>query len=153
AGNADLVAQRPPQTLAQGQRAILDRMMLVNMQITLATELERKTAVLGELLEHMIEKADAGADVNGHGLIQRRANLDVRFLGLSLHACLSRRQLSHDFGPGLGRLAVSANEQAADAEIARELHVRLPITDHGAGIQTDTLIPHIILDQADLRLA
>ena len=61
ARDAELVAQRLAQRLAERERAVLDGVVLVDLQIAVAVELEREAAVLGELLEHVIEEADAGA--------------------------------------------------------------------------------------------
>ncbi len=47
------------------QRAVFDGVMLVDVQVALAGELQREAAVLGDLLEHVIEKAEAGLHVDG----------------------------------------------------------------------------------------
>src|SRR5690606_40294862 len=54
--NAPLVAEGALQSLAQRQRAILDRMVLVDVQVALAGQLHREAAVLGDLLQHVIEE-------------------------------------------------------------------------------------------------
>src|SRR5882672_7073910 len=64
ARNADLCAERLPQRLTYSKRAVFNRVMLVNLQVALAGQLERKSAVLVQLLEHVIEKTDAGGHLN-----------------------------------------------------------------------------------------
>ncbi len=51
-----------PQRLAERKGAVLDGVVLVDVQIAAAAQRELKAAVLGELLEHVIEEADAGGD-------------------------------------------------------------------------------------------
>src|SRR3974390_1777086 len=63
--DAALVAQRLTQRGSQRQRTVLDRMMLVDAQVAAALEVQRKAAVLGDLFEHVVEKADARADAAG----------------------------------------------------------------------------------------
>ena len=60
ARDAELVAERLAQRFAERQRAVLDGVMLVDLEIAVALELEREAAVFGDLLEHVIEEADAG---------------------------------------------------------------------------------------------
>src|SRR5918994_4180114 len=52
APDTDLRAQGAAQRLAQCQGAIFHGVMLINLEIALASELEREAAMLGELLEH-----------------------------------------------------------------------------------------------------
>jgi hypothetical protein len=70
------------QRLPYRQRAVLDRVVLVDVQIAAAAQPQRKAAVLGELLEHVIEEADAGGDVAGAPLSSSTATLDVGFARL-----------------------------------------------------------------------
>src|SRR5690606_15916521 len=84
ASDAALVAERAFQRLAERQRDVLDRVMLVDVEIAAALDLEREAAVLAELLEHVIEKADAGL-CDGLGLaVEVDLDADVRLAGLAL---------------------------------------------------------------------
>ncbi len=54
-------------------------------RVALAGELQREAAVLGDLLEHVIEEAEAGLDMDRQFAIQVHFDLDVGFLGLAEH--------------------------------------------------------------------
>ncbi len=60
-----LVAERAAQAFAQRERAVFDGVVLVDVQVALAVEAQREAAVLGQLLQHVIEEADAGCDLDG----------------------------------------------------------------------------------------
>src|SRR5690606_2967767 len=59
--DAAFVAERALQRFAERERDVLDRMMLVDLEVAAALDLEREPAVLADLLEHVVEEADAGA--------------------------------------------------------------------------------------------
>ena len=122
-------------------------------QIALALEHQGKSAVLGELLQHVIEEADAGGNGHGRRGIQVHRDLDVGFLGLALDPGATFGERAQDGGPGFAGVAVAAHSQAAHAEIAREFEVGIAIADHGAGGEVDLLLTHPGFDQLDLRLA
>src|ERR1700733_4567015 len=83
AADPGLVAERLAQRLADGQRAILDRVMLIDVQIPAAAQLQLKAAVPGELLEHVIEESDAGLDVTAGRTVELELQLDVGFARLT----------------------------------------------------------------------
>ena len=58
------------QRLAQRERAVLDGVVLVDVQIAGARQLQREAAVLRDLFEHVIEEADAGATVNRRFVVE-----------------------------------------------------------------------------------
>ena len=62
------------------ERAVLDRVVLVDLQVALAGELQREAAVLGDLLEHVIEEADARGDPDRIGGIEVDGDVDLRLL-------------------------------------------------------------------------
>src|SRR6187551_292298 len=106
--------------------------MLVDLQIPVALELERKAAVFGELLEHVVEEADAGRDGDRCRGVEVHGDVNVGFLGGAPDRRAAFGELAQDRAPGFPLVPMAANQQSADAEIARELHVRLAITDHRA---------------------
>src|SRR5690606_36777686 len=57
--DAVLVAERALQRIDERERDLLDRVMLVDLEIAVAFNLEREAAVLADLLEHMVVEADA----------------------------------------------------------------------------------------------
>ena len=79
--DAALVAERALQRLAEGERAVFHSVMLVDVQIARARQLQREAAVLRDLLQHVIEEADAGGDTNRRLVIQPDLDVDVGFLG------------------------------------------------------------------------
>ncbi len=114
------------QCLAECERAVLDRVMLVDVQIALAGELQREAAVLGDLLEHVIEEAEAGLDVDRRLAIQVHVDLDVGFLGLAdhgRHACLSS-QASSDLRPRVPGRLLRAHADPLNADVGRQLQIR-----------------------------
>jgi hypothetical protein len=127
-------------------------MVLVDLQIAAASELQREAAVLGELLQHVIEEADARADVNGRRRVQIDTYLYVSLTRFSVNVGRSRSQLAHDCGPCLTRVTVLADAQAPDPEVTGELEIGVPIADHRAGVEID-VAAHIVSDQARLGLA
>ena len=121
--DAALVAERFAQRLTQRQRDVLDRVVLVDVQIAGALHVEREAAVLAELLEHVVEEAEArlrarfglAVEIDGDtdvGLFVRRCTVAVR--GRSTSVCADA---SHVSAPGAAEL------EALDAEIACELDV------------------------------
>ena len=151
--NADLCFERPPQGLAHCKCAILNRMMLVNLQVAVARQLERKSAMLGQLFEHVIEEADAGGNLDRRGCIQTHADADVGFLRPALDGCVPSGQGAHDGRPGFRVAAVSQYAQSAHAEIAGEFQVSFAIADDRAGGEVNIRIPQIVLYEPDLGFA
>ncbi len=70
ARDAHFRAQGTAQGLTERKPAILDGMMLVDLQIALAGELHCESAVFGELLQHVVEETDARRDLNGRGGVE-----------------------------------------------------------------------------------
>src|SRR5207248_11058424 len=64
--------------------AILGRMVEVDMQVALRLQRNVYEAVLRQLLEHVIEKADPGRDFGGAATVESDAALDPRLLGVAL---------------------------------------------------------------------
>src|SRR6185437_16105231 len=152
ASDARFVPQGSSHRLAKRQRTILYGMVLVDLQIAAAGELQREAAVLGELLEHVIEEADVRADLNGRRRVQIETHLDVGLTRLSVNARRACSQLAHDCRPRLARITVLADAQPADSEVACELEVRVAIADHRARAEVDVLA-HVVSDEACLGLA
>ena len=88
--------------------------------------------MLAKLLEHVIEKADSGAGIQRLGGVQVDADANAGFTCLAFDLRSSGQQVLHDLRPGFGRIAVPPHTNAAHAQIARELEVRVAITDHDA---------------------
>src|SRR5262245_10731532 len=74
------VAQRLQERLAERDTDIFDRVVLVDVEIALGLQREIEAAVAREQLQHVIEEADAGADVVASLAVNGQPSLD---LGLS----------------------------------------------------------------------
>src|SRR5690606_25432063 len=61
--DAGAIAERGVETLAEHDRTILDRVVIVDVQITLAAQLQIEAAVLRESGQQVIEERHAGVDV------------------------------------------------------------------------------------------
>ena len=105
--DAALVAERLAQSLAQCQRAVLDGVVLVDLEVARAGELEREAAVSRNLLEHVIVEADAGRNGDRTRAVEVHPHPDVGFLRLAQDSCRACRaaQLLDDGSP---RCAVAA---------------------------------------------
>ena len=57
------VAERLREELAEHDAHVFDGVVLVHVEIALRLQLEVEAAVLGEQLQHVVEKADAGGDL------------------------------------------------------------------------------------------
>ena len=133
-----LRTQRPPQGLAERERAVLHRVMLVDVQVAAARELEREAAVLGELLEHVVEEPDAGrASGSARCARDSTATVDPASRACGARPARGAPELAHDRGPGLLLAAVAAYPQRRARQVGSELEVRFPIADHGAGGEID----------------
>jgi hypothetical protein len=125
--------------------------VLVDVQITLAVELHGEAAVLGQLLEHVIEEADAGRHGDRRGRIQVDHDVDAGFPGLALRGRAACGQLADDGGPGFLFGALAPDAHTTDTQVSCELQVRIPIADHHARSAIDTL--HVLIDEPGGGLA
>ena len=132
------------------QRAIFDGVVFVDLRSPWH-ELEREAAVFGELLEHVIEEADAGRNGDRRGGVEIHRDVDVGFLGRAADRRAALGELAQDRGPGFPLVAVTAHHHPRTAEIAREFHVRLAIAHHRAAGEID--VTDVFRDQLRLRLA
>lgn len=77
------VAQGLADRLTESYTGILDGMMLVDMEIAQSADVHVNERVAGELLQHMVEKADAGCDFGKAGAVESDAGHEFGFLGFS----------------------------------------------------------------------
>ena len=78
------VAQRLRHRLADDIAGVLGGVVKIDVQITLGIERDVDEAVLGELVEHVVEKTDAGRDLGGSAAVEIDPALDLRFFGVAL---------------------------------------------------------------------
>ena len=77
-----LVTDALRQCLTERDAAVLDRVMTVHLEVSLAGEREAEARMHGKAVEHMVEKADAGVDL-AFAALERQLKRNVGFLGLS----------------------------------------------------------------------
>jgi len=80
--------------------------MIVNLQIPVATDLQVKQAVLGEELKHVLEKRQTDGDRRLSRAVQIEIDAHVRFFRLAMNVCDSRleRYFIHRFHRLLSRV-------------------------------------------------
>ncbi len=69
--------------------------MEIDVQIPLGAERDVDQAVARQLLQHVIEEADAGLDVVGAGAVEPDGAADARLLCVALDGGLAQRGLGH----------------------------------------------------------
>ena len=82
AADAGAVAQRLGQAFAQHDADILGRVVVVDMQVALGAQRDVDQAVARQLLQHVVEEADAGLDVVCAGAVEIDGDGDTGLLGL-----------------------------------------------------------------------
>ena len=78
-----LVANGLSQRLAQRDADILDGVMRVDVQIALRLDVKVNQAMPRHLVEHVVEKGNAGRQAGLSGPIEIQANLHLGFQGVS----------------------------------------------------------------------
>jgi hypothetical protein len=101
AQNAALVAQRAVEGLAQRNAHVLDGVVLVHVQVTVAFQFQIEGAVAREQLQHVIEEADAGGDFVLAAAFNRQVDGDARLGGVAFESG-GARSCSKIPGPRIG---------------------------------------------------
>ncbi len=111
--------------------------MLVDLEITAAGQRQREPAVFGDLLQHVIVKTDSGIDFGRPG----RSRSTVTLMSVSLVLRPDRRDarpvenIADDSSQAPGSSAIDF--EAADADVAGQRQVRVPIADDDAALAID----------------
>ena len=84
------IAERLQHRLAERDADVLDGVMLIDVEIALRLQREIEAAVAREQLQHVIEEADAGADVVPALPVDRQPPLDLRLRRTSIERRGSR---------------------------------------------------------------
>ena len=89
AGQSPLVAKRFHERLPERDPCVLDRMMIVDVAVSLGPNRDIDKGMTRQLVEHMIEKADARGDVGKPRSIEIKADLNARLVGLAYDCALA----------------------------------------------------------------
>ena len=92
ARDAFAVAQRLVERLAQRDAGVLDRVVLVDVQIALAAHLQRQRGMLGERLEHVVEERNPGIGLSLAVAVEVEGDPQVGLLRLPLHGAVARHR-------------------------------------------------------------
>ena len=87
--HALFVAQRLDERLAQRDAAILDGVVVVHLDVTVATQVQVHRRVLCEQCQHVIEERDAGVDFRFASAVDVQAEPNLRLAGVAFDLCLS----------------------------------------------------------------
>ncbi len=89
AGDAALVAERLPHRLTERKACILHGMVIVDLEVALGVDPEIDQGVTTDLVEHMIEEADAGLHIGGAAAVQIHLEFDSGLPRVPLHRGLT----------------------------------------------------------------
>ena len=89
------VAQSAIECLTQADPDIFHRVVLVHVQIAARDQIEIERAVPRDLLEHVIEKADAGINARCSAAVEIQFQLDAGFVRGAVNRCSSHRIASN----------------------------------------------------------
>src|SRR5208283_2004686 len=81
--------ERLGKRLADGDADVLDRVVIVDVAVACGANGEVDQGMTRELIEHMIEEADAGRDVGRARSVEVDADLDARLLGFAYDRALA----------------------------------------------------------------
>src|SRR5690606_25882405 len=81
--NAAPLAERLVERLPQHDGDILDGMVGVNVKVTLCLDDQVEQPVHGDMVQHVVEKAHAGADLSLARAVEVEGKRDVRLVGLA----------------------------------------------------------------------
>ena len=105
APNALAIAERLGDGLAERDPRILGRVVIVDVQVALRRQRDVDKRMARKLLDHVIEKADAGRDLVASGAVEVDARRNAGLLGLAFdarlaHGALYSRKAEVGLAPG-----------------------------------------------------
>ena len=87
--HALLVAKRPGERLAKRDAAVLDGVMMIHLDVAVATQVEIHRRVLREQRQHVIEERNAGVDFRLAPAVDVQAEPNLRLAGVAFNLCLA----------------------------------------------------------------
>lgn len=142
--DAALVAQSTQETLSQSQGRILYRVVFVHLQVAFRADIQIHSAMLADLLQHVVEESQSRTDVAPAATVQIQAYLNVGFLGRAAHTGFTF-SCKKDFGNAVptvhvadalvrkGVLVLLLQNQGTATEVQGQLRVRLTVADDPTG--------------------
>ena len=83
ARDAAPLAERLIERLAEREGAVLDGVVIVDLEVALACQGQVEAGVPGQRAEHVVEEADAGRDLGPAGAVEAQLDLDRGLQGLA----------------------------------------------------------------------
>jgi hypothetical protein len=80
-------------------------MVIVDMQIALGADMQVNARMLRKALEHVIQKSDAGADVEFAGAVKVNRDGNFRFARLAFNRCFAHLQMTSECPAGRDTLS------------------------------------------------
>src|SRR5258708_756897 len=122
AQNAAAIAQSTIKNLTQRDPNILNRVMLINIQVALRRQFQIEASMSSKELHHVVEETDACGDLILSVTLDREGDLDLRFRGLAMegrfpHICTSCRSLN--LSTTSRRAAIRARVCSLDPTVSR----------------------------------
>src|SRR4051794_17857141 len=87
--DAATVAERSVERLAERQRAVLGGVVVVDLEVALAGQLEVEPGVLGQAGQHVVEEAEPGLDLRPAVAVEGEADADRGLVGAPLDGRLA----------------------------------------------------------------
>src|SRR5439155_9686619 len=85
--DADAFAQRLRYRLADDIAGVLGGVVKIDVEVAFGMQRDVDEAVLCQLIEHVVEKADAGRDLGRTAAVEIDPALDPRLFGVALDRC------------------------------------------------------------------
>ena len=82
---AALVANRFRDRLPEGDADVLDGVVAVDVQVARRVDVQIDQAVARDLVEHVVEEADAGGELADAGAVKVERDADLGLSGVSRH--------------------------------------------------------------------
>ena len=105
--DAAFVAERTEQTIAKGNRRVLNRVVFVDVEVAACTDCQIYHAMTPYLFEHVVEKAKSGGDVAAASAVKIDTDTDIG-LGRGTHDLCRPFAGKEQFGNLIPRHAVAA---------------------------------------------
>ena len=166
--NASLVAQSFTQAVTQGNGCILDGVMFIHLQIAFHLNGQVQTSMLSNLLQHVVEEAQASRNVTLSATIQIYLYIYISLIGLATHFCYpftGKKELCYlvpifccqgaIFFQALvnqSRLVI-LQVDGLTSQVLCQFHIRISVANHKTTCQIVFRIIQILAQHACARLA